>query len=842
MLMKNYKVNCLLLPVTLLIVTSCNDQQISSTRRIERIIKKMTLQEKVEFIGGYESFNIRPYESYHIPEIRMTDGPVGVRNYGASTAYPASIALAASWDKDLASKVGTAIGMEARNKNVHIVLGPAMNIHRAPFCGRNFEYLGEDPFLAGEIASEYVIGMQQQGVVATAKHYAANYQDYDRHNVSSDMDERTLQELYLPAFKACVQKGNVGAVMTSYNLVNGIHASQNEFLINQILKNDWGFNGIVMSDWTSTYDGVACAKAGLDLEMPAGVYMHPDTIIPAIERGELNEEIINDKIRRILNLYERFGFFENPEINNNFTLDSNYVRSVALDAARGGIILLKNKEDILPIDRNQKLKIAVVGINAQPAVTGGGGSSYTEPLYPVSLIEAIQKLAGENIEVIHAQALPIETELPSEYFTNSIFYTYADGTKQAGLSANFYNNTHLEGSPVFTTIFKTLDLTLNDSVYPDLPEMNYSARFEGFFTVSATGNYRIAVSGDDGYRVFLNDRLAIDHWHNQPETVRSCEEKFNAGKENKVVVEYFQGGGDASIRLGYNAELRTENRKERLWNAAEEATRSSDIVIFSVGFNRNNETEGMDRTWELPEGQDEMVKKLSVLNENCIVVLNAGGNVSMPWLSDIKGLVHAWYPGQEGNIAVAEILFGITNPSGKLPVSFEERPEDNATYASYFDGDDDKRVFFSEGVFLGYRHYDKSGIRPRFPFGYGLSYTTFEYSDIKVNKPKFKDNESIEVRFTVRNTGNYDGAEVTQLYVSDPVSELSRPVKELKGFEKIFLKKGEAKTITITLDNGAFSYFNSEKGGWIVEPGKFELLVGSSSDDILLRTEIECID
>ena len=827
---------------TLLPFYSCKSVPEGSTHRVEKIIGKMSLQDKVEFIGGYKNFNIRGNDSLNIPEIHMSDGPVGVRNYGASTAYPASIALAASWDTELALKVGAALGMEARSKNVHIVLGPAMNIHRAPYCGRNFEYLGEDPFLAGEIASSYVSGMQKQGVIATAKHYTANYQDYDRHKVSSDMDERTLREIYLPAFKACVEKGEVGAVMTSYNLINGVHASEHDYLINQILKKEWGFKGIVMSDWTSTYDGLACARGGLDLEMPSGDFMNPDTLIPVIEAGELDGAIIDDKVRRILNLYERFGYFENPDLTENYTLDADYVRSVSLDAARGGITLLKNEGNILPIDTNQTIKIAVVGINADPAVTGGGGSSYTDPLHFVSLLDAVKKVSGPHIEVVHAQALAVESILPSGFYKESKFYTYVDEKKQEGLKADFYGNTDLKGEPVYSAVFRTLDHTLHDSVYPGLPETNYSARFKGYFTVPASGNYFLAVAGDDGYRVFINNKLVIEHWQNQPETVRSCEMDFVAGKENKVMVEYFQGGGNASIRLGYQYEPAKEGREARLWKEAVDAVQNCDYVVFSVGFNKNNETEGMDRTWELPEGQDEMVKKLAAMNPNSIVVLNAGGNVFMPWLDNVKGLVHAWYPGGEGNIAVAEILFGITNPSGKLPVSFEQKPEDNATFNSYWDTDGDKHVFFSEGIFLGYRYFDRSGIEPRFPFGYGLSYTTFEYGDIQVNKTQFTSNDNIEVSFTIKNTGDYDGAEIAQLYVSDPVSELPRPLKELKGFKKVFLKKGEIKTVTIVLNPDAFSYFNDSKGNWVTEPGKFEVLIGSSSKDIWLRTEIEYVE
>ncbi len=816
---------------------SCH-RDTNTTKRVEKILAAMSLQEKLEFIGGYKNFNIRAFEQHGIPEIHMSDGPVGVRNFGASTAYPASICLAASWDKELAKEVGAAIGMEARSKNVHVMLGPGMNIHRAPYCGRNFEYLGEDPYLAGQIASSYIIGMQNQGVVATAKHYAANYQDYDRHGVSSDMDERTLREIYLPAFEACVKEGNTGCIMTSYNLLNGIHCSQHDYLINQILKKEWGFEGVVMSDWTSTYDGLACALAGLDLEMPAGVYMHPDTLRSAIESGKLSEEIINEKVRRILMLYERFGYFDQPDISAGYQLDQQYVRNIAIEAARGGITLLKNTDNILPIDHSKPCKLAVIGINADPAITGGGGSSYTDPLYPLSLLEAIKKTSGDKIVVTYAQAIRVEGMLPDNYFKECNFYTYINGIQHNGVSGEFFNNTELKGNPVFSAVFDRFDLTLDDSVFAGVPEINYSACFTGYFKVPQSGNYRIAVAGDDGYRVILNGKTIIEWWQNQPETVRSHEIILTANKENKVVVEYYQGGGNASIRLGYDAALDKKNRAEVLWAEAQKAAKESDVVIISAGFNKNSETEGMDRAMELPLGQDKMITELSALNKNTIVVLNAGGNVSMPWLEAVSGLIHAWYPGQEGNLAVAEIIFGITNPSGKLPVSFEKAWEDNATFNSYFDPDGDKKVFFSEGVFLGYRHFDKNNIEPRFPFGYGLSYTSFEYSDLKFEKTSIRADESATVSFMVKNTGSMDGSEVAQVYVSDSESKIPRPVKELKGFEKIMLKKGEQKEVQIKLDPRSFQYYDQEMKAWTSDPGEFKILVGSSSRDIRLTGEI----
>lgn len=832
---------CTLTFLMLLGAISCKSDNLT-TKRVDDILSKMTLREKVEFIGGVKNFNIRAYEQYGIPEIHMSDGPVGVRNFGPSTAYPASINLAASWDKELAKKVGTAIGMEAKSKNVHIMLGPGMNIHRAPYCGRNFEYLGEDPFLAGELASSYIIGMQEQGVVATAKHYAANYQDFNRHEVSSDMDERTLREIYLPAFETCVKKGNVGAVMTSYNLLNGIHASQHDFLINQILKNEWGFKGVVMSDWTSTYDGIACALAGLDLEMPSGEYMHPDTLIAAIESGKISEQVINEKVRRILTLYERFGYFNNPDISKDYQLDGAFVRHTSLEAARGGITLLKNENRILPVDRSKPCKLAVIGINADPAVTGGGGSSYTDPQYPVSLLEALKKVAGDNIEVSYAQALRVEGLLPADYFRTGKFYTYVNGKIQPGISGDFFNNADLKGTPVFSKVFERVDHNLDDSVYAGVPETNYSARFTGYFKVPESGNYRIAVAGDDGYRVILNGKTIIEFWQNQPETVRSCDVMLTKDSENKIIVEYYQGGGSASIRLGYDAALDKQNRAEVLWANALRAAKECDYVVISAGFNKSTETEGIDRTWELPLNQDKMISELAAINKNCVVVLNSGGNVSMPWLNTVPGLIHAWYPGQEGNLAVAEIVFGIISPSGKLPVSFEKAWEDNATVNSYFDTDGDKKVFFAEGIFLGYRHFDKNNIEPRFPFGYGLSYTTFEYSDLKIDKKNFSQDENVIVSFLVKNTGNMDGAEITQLYVRDKESTLPRPLKELKGFEKVSLKKGEQKEIKISLDPRSFQYFNPALKKWISEPGNFEILIGSSSRDIRLTGEIALRD
>jgi beta-glucosidase len=800
---------------------------------VDDLISKMTLEEKVDFIGGINSFYIRGIDRLGIPEIRMADGPVGVRNPGPSTSFPASITLAASFDKELARKVGDAIGCEARSKNVHIMLGPAMNIHRAPFCGRNFEYLGEDPYLAGKIAANYTLGLQSEGVMATAKHYAANYQDFNRNKVSSNMDERTLNEIYLPAFKATVQEGKVAAVMTSYNLINGIHASQHDYLNNQVLKKAWGFEGFIMSDWVSTYNGIACAKGGLDLEMPSGKFMNPDTLIPAIKNGTLDEKIIDDKIRRILKMYSRFGFFEKPNIAEGFILDTVKSHSVALDAARGGMVLLKNENNFLPLDLQKVKSIAVIGPNGNPAVTGGGGSSYVDPVHPVSIYEAVQKLAGPNVNVTFAKGVYTGERLPDGFFNNFDFYIKENGANKKGVTAEFFKNTNLQGEIVATKTFDKLNLEKEDMKVTGIPEEDFSTRFTCYFSPEESGIYWLGVSGDDGYRLFVDGKKVVELWQNQGETPSKYQADLKKGKEYKIVVEYYQGGGDAIIRLAAQKMEKKEAGPETYMATAIENAKKAEVVILCVGFNNEKESEGSDRTFEMPFKQNELIEKIQSVNPNTIIVLNAGGNVEMStWIDKTKGLLYAWYPGQEGATAVAEIIFGKTNPSGKLPVSFETKLEDNPTFNSYWDYDNDLKVEFTEGIFMGYRGFDKSGVKPRFPFGYGLSYTTFEFGNLKVQSDKIKSGEDLKFSIDITNTGKIDGAEAVQVYVSDIESSLPRPIKELKAFDKVFLKKGETKTVEFTLNKDAFSFYDPAKHSWVVEPGEFKILIGSSSVDI----------
>jgi beta-glucosidase len=817
-------------------------QPLQSDKKIDDLIEKMTIEEKIDFIGGYQDFHIRALPRLGIPQTNMADGPVGVRNYGPSTAYPASINLAASWDTVLALQVGNAIGKESRARNNHIMLCPAMNIHRAPMNGRNFEYLGEDPYLAGKIAAKYIQGMQQEGVMATAKHYMGNYQEYNRHKISSDMDERTLREIYLPAFQASVVEGHVAAVMTSYNLVNGVHASQHDYLINKILKGEWKFDGIVMSDWTSVYDGVAAANAGLDLEMPSGKFMCRDTLLPALQDGRISEKTIDDKIRRILREYERFGYFDTPDISKDYILDSAGVRAAALTAARGGIVLLKNEQNILPINSKSMKRIALIGPNGFPGVTGGGGSALVQPLYPLSLYAALQRIAPKGTSITFESGI-YETDIaPSEFYRHTNFYTKTKGEKIPGLKVEYYSKRWPDGIPD-----QEQHVDKSNLVFTHIPsgivKDNFFAVCSGFLQVEESAKYRFIVSTDVGFRLLVNDSLVASSWGTTKETMHSAMIQLEAGKEYTIVVQTIQRHPGGIVRLGYETEMSVKEKAAAKFKQARQLAQKSDVIILSVGFNNETEKEDADRTFALPEQQRSLIWELLLEKKNLIVVLNAGGNVEMnEWLPETKALIHAWYPGQEGNLAVAEILFGKTNPSGKLPVSFEKRWEDNPTYKCYYDDDGDNHVQFSEGIFLGYRYFDKANIETQFPFGFGLSYTTFEYSTLITDKEQYKTTEPVEIKLTVKNTGKVDGAEIVELYVNDPFASLPRPPKELKAFSKVQLKAGENKEVTFTLDKNAFHFYHPDKKQWVVEPGEFTILVGSSSKDIRSQKKITILE
>ena len=794
-------------------------------KRVDSILSRMTLEEKITYIGGINNFFIRPVPRLGIPELKMSDGPLGVHDYGPTTAYPAGIALAASWDTDLARRVGAMMGDDARARGVHFILAPGMNIYRAPMCGRNFEYLGEDPFLASRIAVSLIQGIQSRRVIATAKHFMGNNQEYDRHNISSNIDERTMREIYLPAFEAAVKEGKVGAIMDSYNLVNGIHMTQNGYLNNQILKKEWGFRGILMSDWDATYDGIAAANAGLDLEMPSGRFMNPQTLVAAVNEGKVPVATIDDKVRRILRTAIEFGFFDTPQEDRSIPAYSQSGRELVRQEARESMVLLKNSGNLLPLEKAKVKTIAVLGPDSYPARPGGGGSSQTTPFNAVSFMEGISNYLGSDAKVLYAANTPPLNEV----FQRQQFVTAPGG--EPGFKGEYFNNQDLEGSPALLRTDRLVAFDWGEGSYTaGGPVDHFSARWTGYFIPNTSDDYKFYTSADDGVRLFIDDEQVINDWQRHAETLNSCTRHLEAGHAYKIRLEYFEQTGSASVRLG------VASAREFAGRDAKAIAAKADVAIVCVGFDPASESEGSDRTFGLPAGQDELIRQISSVNHNTIVVITSGGSVDMTqWIDRIPGVIEAWYPGQEGGTALAQILFGEYSPSGKLPASFERQWEDNATFHSYYPKPGEKQVEYSEGVFLGYRHFDRGGVKPLFPFGYGLSYTTFAYRNLNVSPHNGNLNLPVTVSFDLENTGPYEGAEVAQVYVSDNHARLPRPVKELKGFTRIELKPGESKRVTVVLDRRAFSYYDVRNRDWNADPDSFGILVGSSSDKIELQ-------
>jgi beta-glucosidase len=794
-------------------------------RRVDSILSQMTSEEKIEIIGGINDFYTRPIPRLGIPSLKMSDGPMGVHDYGLTTAYAAGIALAAAWDVDLAHRVGAAMGNDARARGVHFILGPGMNIYRAPMNGRNFEYFGEDPYLASRMAVNVIAGIQQQGVIATAKHFAGNNSEFARMTLSSDIDERTLREIYLPAFEASVKEAKVGAVMDAYNLVNGIYMTANRPLNIEILKKEWGFDGILMSDWGATHDGIAAAKGGLDLEMPSPSFMNRDTLLPALRDGTVSMATLDDKVRRILRKAIEFGFLDRAQPDTNIPLYSQEGREAALEEARGGMVLLKNEGDLLPLDLTKLKTIAVIGPDAYPAVISGGGSAESKPFNSVSYLEGISNRAGTKVKVLYDVDLPVLDEV----FESSEFVTKPGG--ESGLKGEYFSNQDLEGTPALVRTDQHVHFDWGEgSFQAGQPVDHFSARWTGYFIPKQSGDYEFFTSADDGARLYIDDERVIDDWQPHSETLDTAMKHLDAGQAYKIRLEYFEDVGSAIVGFGVTRADSFVGTTTRV--LAEKA----DAVIVCAGFDDKTEGEGFDRPFQLPGGQDELIRRISNVNKNTIVVLTAGGNVDMTrWIDKVPVILHAWYPGQEGGTALAQILFGDYSPSGKLPVSFERRWEDSPVFQNYYPAKGESRVAYAEGIFLGYRYYDRSRTKPLFPFGFGLSYTAFAYSDLAIAPARGNVSQPVLISFNVKNTGHQEGAEIAEVYVGDSHASVPRPSKELKGFAKVDLKPGESKRVTVNLDRRSFSFYDVNRKDWNAEPGEFAILVGSSSDRIRLQ-------
>jgi len=674
--------------------------------KIQRLIDKMTLEEKVSMIHGNGLFATAGIKRLNIPALKMSDGPMGVRkdyyndrwedlnnNDDFVTYFPCYTALAASWNEDIAYEIGDALGAEARGRGKDVILAPGINIIRTPLCGRNFEYMSEDPLLISKIAVPFIKGIQENDVAACVKHFAVNNQETDRLAISVEVDDRALNEIYLPGFKAAVQEGDSFSIMGAYNKFRGTHCSHNDFLLNKVLKKNWEYPGVVISDWGAVHDTKEAANNGLDIEMHVqnnfDEFFMANPLIKAVKNGEINEGVINEKIKRILRLMFKTNMLEGKRKKGSYNTIEH--RNIALKVAEESIVLLKNEANLLPLKDNKIKTIAVIGENASNLHASGGDSAQIKTLYEISPLMGIKMRLGGNTEI-----------------------TYSKG---------------------------------------------YSAM---------------------------------------------------------------------------------EESREELIIEAVKAAKNAEVVIIIGGLTHADDTEGRDRAdMKLPYGQEELIKRVLEVNKNTVVVILGGSPVEMgSFIDEAKTLLQCWYAGMEGGYAMAEVLFGDINPSGKLPVTYPKKLEDSPAHSiGEFPGN--TSVEYKEGIFVGYRHFDKEKIEPLFCFGHGLSYTTFEYSDLKVATNGSGEQIKVNVSFYLKNTGEIDGAEVAEVYLSDLVSSLPRPIKELKAFKKIKLKAGESKKVEIEMDKTSLAFYSDIEKLWIYEAGMFEVLVGSSSRDIRLLENFE---
>jgi beta-glucosidase len=810
-------------------------------QRVDAMIQKLTLEQKIRLLAGVDSVFARSEPSVGFPGLKMSDGPIGARFFGPTIAYTAAIGMAATWNPVLAEQVGSAIGNDARSRGVHVLLGPGVNIYRAPMCGRNFEYYGEDPFLSSRLVVGFIRGLQSRGVMATVKHFAANNQEWDRHNASSDLDERTLREIYLPAFEAAVREADTGAVMNSYNLINGVHATQNAHLNNEILKGEWGFKGILMSDWWSTYDGVAAANGGLDIEMPDPNFMNIQTLVPAVKEGKVKESVIDDKIRRIFRTAIRFGFLDRDQQDYSIPTYNQASRATALDEARESIVLLKNDSNLLPLDTKQIKTIAILGPDAWPAVTGGGGSSQVNPYQASSLMTGISDSLRGSVKVLHARGVsPMDEMLAKTDFKLPAAIAAANlaAAKGHNVLVEYFDNADFKGAPISTRFVDHIDTLLGaePAQTPQPKAVRYTTEIQP--AKDATYIFLASAGGGGAYKLYVDDKLQIEQLAREGIEPLWAELPLKAGHITSVHLDYLTGGNAPQ------AGLAVRPVEELVTKEARAIAALADVVLVDTGFDPTTESEGYDRTYQLPWGQDELIEIAHSINPRTIVALTAGGDVDTHrWIDRIPAVLHLWYPGQEGATALAEILTGARSPEGRLPITFPHSWEENPVHDNYYAppvaAGAVPHVRYNEGVFVGYRSFSTTGKHPLFPFGYGLTYTSFSFSNLKVASAVTNGHPSAEVSFDLANTGKVASADVAQIYVSDPSAKVERPRLELKGFEKVRLAPGEKKHVTIKLDERAFSYWDTAKNGWHWDQGKFIINVGDSSEDTPLTATID---
>jgi beta-glucosidase len=825
-------------------------QSAETEKRINETIGKLTLEEKITLLSGSNMMASAPITRLNIPALRMSDGPVGAHIPPPSTAFAAGIGLAASWDRDLANRIGVQLGRDARSRGAAFLLGPGVNIYRAPMNGRNFEYFGEDPFLASQIAVGYINGVQSQNVSATIKHFAANNSEYARFTSDSIVSERALREIYLPTFEAAVKQAHVGSIMDSYNFINGEHATQNVHLNIEIAKKQWGFDGVMMSDWTATHDGVAAANAGLDLEMPFGWYMNAETLIPAVKSGKVSEATIDDKIRRILRVAYRFGWIDaqgKPQDLLDATIPryNQQGRRAALEGALEGATLLKNEKHLLPLDPAKVKTIAVIGPDAFPGSPTAGGSGLVPTFGDVSTLKGISDRLGPNANVTYDRGvsklslLALQTD-----------FTTAPDSSKTGVIVDVFDSPDFTGKPSSTREERHINAGSSALADPDTMEListidsaglkdimgttdgpKHYNRWTGYYHAHESGKYLIFIENQGKFVMKVDDKVVVDHSDLPRFAVSQKVIELHSGA-HKVAVEEISGPqfGAGVTRVG----IAREGTLVR--PAALELAKRADAVIIAVGYDAETESEGQDRDFQLPPGQDELIEKIATVNPNTIVTITAGGSVdASQWIDHVGAVLHNWYPGEEGGTGLAQLIFGDANPSGRLPISWEKSLKDNPSYAYYYPAPGTEKITYGDDVFVGYRGYERNKTKPLFPFGYGLSYTTFKYANLAISGAN---GAAYEVSFDVTNTGQRAGADVAQLYLTEDHPKIDRPAQELKGFSRVTLDPGQTRHVTIPLDARSFTWYDVKAKAWHGDAGTFTVHISRSSADPQLEGKI----
>lgn len=813
------------------------DTALTPRQRAEDLASRMTLDEKIDLLSGYNDFFLHPCERLGIPAFEMADGPLGIASwglFGRATAYPSALSIAASWNRDLAAATGSAYADDWRARGIHLMLAPGLNIYRASKGARNFEYFGEDPWLTSEMAMAFTKAVEEGGVLPVIKHFVANDQEYDRYNVSSEVDEATLREIYLLPFERLIREGGAKAIMSGYNLLNGVHCSESAYL-DSVLHGEWGFDGIHMSDWGATHSTLAAARNGLDLEMGSNSYFIADSIKPLIKERLLTEADIDRKVMNIYTACFDAGFFDRPQKIDSLTLFSSRRNRAALDAAREGIILLRNESSTLPFTPATVKRIAVIGPTANPAVIsdrrhtntgityGGGGSSKVNPWYIRTALDGIIA-AYPDAEILYAEG--VSPRLKQNAFANSPFIT-PDGNP--GVKATYYA-TAADTKPVASHIERRINNEwwgTPDGI-SDIDKWHrivYTARV----IPAVTDTLVFFADGQGACRLDIDGCTAINRSDSRSFFHEVTKIPATAGKPLDITLTYDRVNlTPGEIRLGYIP------ASEVNFGEAEKIAAMADAVVCCIGLDGSIELEGRDRPFELPYGQDELVERVIAANPRTAVVISGGGGVDMSrWADKAPAILHAIYPGMEGGTAIGEIVSGAVNPSAKLPFTIERRWTDSPACGFYDETRPEQKVYYGEGLFTGYRGYERKGIKPLFSFGHGLSYTTFEYSGLMTKRNV---DGSLTVSFDITNTGDRQGAEIAQVYVT-PVDASSRPAKELKGFTKLSLAPGEKRRAEVTIPSTALRRYDATLGKWMpLEVAS--ILVGPSSDSLPLETTL----